>query len=121
MSDAAFNEAVVHEWSWKTAAMSRMTVAVLRLALARPEFSANDLPSDLEHGGQGIAGSVIKWLKTDGVIERVMIGTQPRFVYNAGKNPIGVYRLKSLALATSLLERHLAQPVPEQFEQVEML
>ena len=50
-----------------------------------------------------------------------MIGTQPRFVYNAGGNPIGVYRLKSLALATSLLERHLAQPVPEQFEQVEML
>ena len=46
MSDAAFNEAVVHEWSWKTAAMSRMTVAVLLvltgaglLALRRRDLS----------------------------------------------------------------------------------
>lgn len=110
-------EAVVHEWMWKTPAMTRVTVAVLRLALAcgqsGTDFSANDLPEDLEHGGQGIAGSVFKWLKKDGIIENVMIGAQPKFVYNAGSNPVKVYRLKSEILALELLSRHEARPEPE--------
>lgn len=115
MNDQALNEAVIHEWSWKTAAMRRMTAAVLRLALERGrgeservEFSANDLSADLEHGGQGIAGSVFKWLKKDGIIERVFAGGMPKFAYNPGGNPVGVYRLKSEALARELLSRHEA-------------
>lgn len=117
MSDAAFDEAVVLEWFYKPQAMRRMAVAVIQLALERgqsgADFSANDLPEDLEHGGQGIAGSVFKWLKKSGVIENVMAGPQPKFVYNAGSNPVKVYRLKCEKLARTLLERQEAEPEPE--------
>lgn len=130
MSDQALNEAVIHEWAWKTPAMSRMTVAVVELALASArgeseiaEFSANDLPEELDHGGQGIAGSVFKWLKRDGIIARVRLADgNPKFVYNAGKNPVGVYRLQSEPLALELLSRHSAAPGPEPVAvQTEML
>lgn len=111
-------EAVVRQWTWKTPAMKHMTLAICKLALARPgaEFSANDLPEDFEHGGGGIAGAVFNRLAKDGVIAPVTIWTgvehAQKYVRNAGGNRIGLWRLLSAGLARALLKIH-GQPVPE--------
>ena len=108
-------QAAIHEWTWKTAAMRDMTLAVCRVAIARGlngEFSAMDLPlrGAGEQGGTGIAGTVFKHLKDAGIIARVgpFIDGQfyPRTIINAGGNPIGVYRLAHPGLARALIEVH---------------
>lgn len=115
MTTAALQEAMVHEWTWKTPAMRDMALAVCRLALARGaagEFSALDLPmhGQAEQGGSGIAGSVFRQLKDAGIISRVGVFVDqtfyPRSVTNAGGNPVGVYRLAHAALARRLIEVH---------------
>lgn len=118
MSDQATkqrtDEAVIRQWAYKPGAMREMVVHVLSLALRGGEFSANDLPihGEEEHGGSGIAGSVILQLKRDGILAEV--GTFdgptfcPRIVRNAGGNKIGLYRIGKPGLARTLLERHTA-------------
>lgn len=117
MSDqtANFAEARELQWTWKTAAMESMAVAVCRLAIAsgNQEFSANDLPPE-DHGGTGICGSIFKRLARDEVISAV--GTwdaagnfAPRYVANPGGNPVRVWRLKSHARALRLIEMHSAR------------
>jgi len=107
-----FAEARELQWAWKTPAMARMTVAVCRLAIDRAgqEFSANDVPLE-SHGGQGICGSIFKRLAKDEVLTPV--GTfdragqfTPKYVANAGGNPVKVWRLKSYARALRLLVLH---------------
>jgi hypothetical protein len=111
-TDAAFAEAREVQWVWKSPAMEAMAVAVCRLAVERAgqEFSANDLTL-AEHGGQGIAGSIFRTLADNEVIAPV--GTfdaakqfQPKYVTNAGGNPVRVWRLVSYARALRLIEVH---------------
>lgn len=94
--------------------METMAVAVCRLALVRGvsgEFSANDLK--LDHGGPGIAGSIFTRLAADEVIAPVggWCGVEfvQKYVRNPGGNRIGVWRLKSHARASALLQRHEAR------------
>jgi hypothetical protein len=78
-ADATFLEAQTTQWLWKTDAMQRMAVALVELALAQPaEFAADDLPEDLDHGGHGIAGSIMSKLADNGIITRVgvHVGTE---------------------------------------------
>lgn len=120
------DEAVIHQWEWKSAAMRAMTVEVCRLSLARGmhgEFSALDLPTHGEdaHGGSGIAGSVFGRLAKAGIIAAVGILAgnvfYPKRVPNACGNPIGVWRLDSRALAEAMVRVHgAAVGEPEQLE-----
>lgn len=124
-------KAVGRQWMWKNASMLRLTRAGLVLALERngAEFSANDLPADLEHGGRGNCGTIFSSLAGDGVFSAIGFHHNgqwiPKTVKNAGGNHINVYSLGSEALARELLSRLDAlaalAPVPEHFEQVEML
>jgi len=66
----AFVEVQLIEWQWKTAAMERMAIEVARIALRLPEFAADDLPADLDHGGHGIAGSIFDRLASNGIITK---------------------------------------------------
>jgi len=117
---------LVNEWTWKTPAMRRMTLAVCRLALDRGtggEFSALDLSAHGadEHGGTGIAGSVFRQLADAGILAPVGTFAGGEFfqkrVRNAGGNPIGVWCLKHPGLARALIGRHdKPLPKPEQIE-----
>lgn len=114
-------EILVREWTWKTAAMKRMTLAVCELALARGEFSALDLREHGEaaHGGSGIAGSVFRQLADAGVIAPVGVFLEGEFIQrrvrNENGNPVGIWKLKSRAMAISLLRVHgTPPPVPVQ-------
>ena len=124
-------DATIREWTWKTPAMRDMAVALCRLALGRGmagEFSALDLPmrGAGAQGGPGIAGTVFRQLKEAGMIARVGVfvdGTFfPRNVINDGGNPVGVYRLRSPALARALIRAQGQEPdrEPERYEAVEM-
>lgn len=114
--------ATLHEWTWKTAAMRDMTLAVCRLALSRGingEFSALNLPLRGAHdqGGTGIAGSVFRQLKEAGIIAPVGVFVDqafyPRTVVNKGGNPVGVYRLRHPGLARALIAIHAPAEVVE--------
>jgi hypothetical protein len=119
-------EHVINQWTWKTPAMKRMTIAVCRLALERGlsgEFSALDLQSHGadEHGGTGIAGSVFRQLADAGILAAVggYLGSEfvQRRVRNAGGNMIGLWRLSNPGLARALLTRHgRPLPKPEQID-----
>ncbi len=66
-----FHEAQTTQWLWKTDAMQKMAIALVKLALSKPdEFAADDLPPELDHGGQGIAGSIMSKLAENGIITR---------------------------------------------------
>jgi hypothetical protein len=119
---AAFAEARELQWVWKTPAMAAMAVAVCRLASekAGEEFSANDLTlrSATIQGGSGIAGSIFKRLVEDDVITPVggfdAAGKfLPKYVTNAGGNPIRVWRLKNYASALRLVELHSGATTPK--------
>ena len=121
-------QASIHQWTWKTEAMRHMTLAVVRLALARGlngEFSALDLPlrGALSQGGSGIAGTVFKNLKDAGLICRVGVfvggAFYPRNVINDGGNPVGVYRLAHPGMARALLAIHAPHELPK-LEQQEL-
>jgi hypothetical protein len=119
-----FAEARELQWTWKTAAMEAMAVAICRLALARggATFSANDLTLE-DHGGHGIAGAVFHRLAKDEVITPVgIVGDDGKFyqhtIKNAGGNHIGVWRLRSHARAQALLRIHGVRS--EQFHQAEL-
>lgn len=112
-------EAIINQWTWKTPAMKRMTIAVCKLALARGhgvDFSALDLPAQgsEEHGGTGIAGTVFRQLADGGIIapSGEFMGGQlfQRRVRNKGGNPIGVWRLANGSLARALLTAHDEPP-----------
>lgn len=122
-----FAEARELQWAWKTPAMERMAAAICRLAIARGvsgEFSANDLKVE-DHGGPGIAGSIFTRLAADEVIAPVggWCGCEfvQKYVRNAGGNRIGVWRLKSHARASRLLELHDARPAEARLSQAELL
>jgi len=112
MSKSATDDALIHQLFYKNAAIREMVVHVLTVALRGEEFSAKDLPvhGEEQHGGPGIAGSVIRQLKHDGILAAV--GTFfdsafcPKITYNEGGNKIGVYRLANRSLALTLMERH---------------
>lgn len=115
--DLEFAEQRLLQWIHKSPAMAAMVVMVCRLALERGEtgeFSANDLPLHTaeNHGGRGIAGSVMKDLANAewGVLCPVgsFDGQQfvSKYVPNAGGNPIRVWRLKSAARASRLIAVH---------------
>jgi hypothetical protein len=119
------------QWFYKSPAMAAMVVMVCQLALKRGmvgEFSANDLPihTAKQHGGRGIAGSVMKDLASPewGVLAPVGSFAGPEFVQkyvkNAGGNPIRVWRLKSAALASRLIELHGGE-CQKRFKQAELL
>jgi len=74
-----FTEAQLTQWLWKTEAMQRMAVALVELALRLPEFAADDLPADLDHGGQGIAGSICAKLADNGIITRCGVSQGTEF------------------------------------------
>ena len=123
-----FSKAVSRQWLWKNAAMARMTRAILELALEREgrEFSANDLPEDLDHGGRGTCGVIFNSLANDGVLRAIGFHQDgewfPKTVKNAGGNKIGVYALASELLARELLSRHSeVEPEPVATVQTEML
>lgn len=117
-------EAIILQWSFKPAAMQAMMREVCKLALERGpvgKFSANDLPR-FTHGGPGICGAVFGPLAREGVLAPVGRFVDGQFqqdtVKNPGGNHIGVWRLKSAALARALLRAH-GQPLPE-IKQAEM-
>ena len=129
-----FSKAVSRQWLWKNAAMARMTRAILELALERAEsaipsgqeFSANDLPADLDHGGRGTCGVIFNSLANDGVLRAIGFHQDgewfPKTVKNAGGNKIGVYALASELLARELLSRHSeVEPEPVAAVQTEFL
>jgi hypothetical protein len=109
---ADFTEARETQWVHKPDAMKRMMVAVCELAIDRAgqEFSANDVPLE-SHGGQGVCGSIFKRLAKDEVIARVgsfdgAANFIPKYVTNAGGNPVKVWRLKSYSRALRLIVLH---------------
>jgi len=116
--DLEFAEQRLLQWIHKSPAMAAMVVMVCRIALERGtagEFSANDLPlhTASNHGGRGIAGSVMKDLANDEWGVLAPVGTfdgaalfVPKYVPNAGGNPIRVWRLKSAARASRLIAVH---------------
>ena len=114
----AFSKAISRQWLWKNSAMARMTRAVLELAVERNgrEFSANDLPADLDHGGRGTCGVIFNSLANDGVLKAIGLNQDgawfPKTVKNAGGNKIGVYALASELLARELLSRHSQCELP---------
>ena len=121
-------EILLTEWTWKTAAMREMAVAVCRLALARGlggEFSALDLAQHGAgaHGGTGIAGSVFRILADAGIIGPVGGFLDGEFlqrrVRNPGGNPIGIWRLAHPGLAHALIEAHAPKEAQPK-EQMEM-
>src|SRR5690349_18959038 len=111
--DATFLEAQTTEWLWKTDAMQRMAIALVTLALSQEEFAADDLPATLEHGGHGIAGSIMSKLADNGIITRVGVqaGTEfyPKMRGSKAEgrkgSPIGVWRVADRTKAESFL-RH---------------
>lgn len=121
--DATFLEAQTTEWLWKTDAMQRMAIALVTLALGHEEFAADDLPATLEHGGHGIAGSIMSKLADNGIITRVGVQAGAEFypkmrgskAEGRKGSPIGVWRVADRAKAESFL-RHkhsVEQPVQQ--------
>lgn len=113
-------ETLVTEWTWKTAAMRDMALAVCRIALERGgngSFSALDLPKqgEDEQGGSGIAGSIFRQLADARILAPVGTFVDGEFlqrrVRNACGNPIGLWRLASASLAQALIDRHDPKPV----------
>ena len=114
-------EIQVKQWTWKTPAMRRMTLAICRLALARGPagtFSAMDLAEHGEdaHGGAGIAGTVFRQLSDAGILGPVGAVLDGEFIQrrvrNACGNPIGVWRLAHPGLARALVAAHAPEPQP---------
>jgi hypothetical protein len=66
----AFDQAKLTQWLWKTESMMTMALAIAELALTLDEIAADDLPESMEHGGQGIAGSVFAELVRQKVLVR---------------------------------------------------
>jgi hypothetical protein len=115
-----FDEAIQHEWLWKNPAMSRMAVAICKVALTTDEFSANDLP-EFEHGGRGICGSIFRRLVKDGVISPVMLAVDcPKVIHNEGGNRIGVYCLTCEKLARRLMAVHGGEAPEVELKQAEL-
>ena len=123
MNDTAtFADAQLTEWLWKTEAMEKMAVALVTLALALPEFGADDLPPDTDHGGHGIAGSIFDKLASNGIVTRAGIWSGTEFFPKIrgskapGRkgSPIGVWKLADRGKALAFLRakhrhRDLAQ------------
>lgn len=124
---AALGEAKCLQFVWKTEAMMAMLLAVVHLALDRHEFSAADLPTEMIHGGTGIAGSVFAELCRQEIIERVGIwqgeGKERAFFEKTvvtsreGRKSakVGVYRLADQSKAEAFLRakhrcKELKQP-----------
>lgn len=88
-----------------------MLLAVVHLALDRDEFSASDLPAEMVHGGNGIAGSVFAELMRQEIIERVGLLQGKDFLQKVVKTnregrkaaKVGVYRLRDQAKAEAFL------------------
>ena len=111
-ASATIDAATILQWEYKTPAMREMIIQVLRVALARDTFTTNDLPihGEREHGGSGIAGTIIHRLSKEGILSAVGVFDGPDFiprtVKNPGGNKIGVWRLNNSSLARTLLDRH---------------
>ena len=110
-TDATFLDAQTTQWLWKTEAMQRMAIALVELALAHDEFAADDLPTTLDHGGSGIAGSIMSKLADNGIITRVGVMNGGKFyqLMRSSKaegrkgSPIGVWKLADRVKAASFL------------------
>lgn len=111
-TDATFLDAQTTQWLWKTEAMQRMAIALVELALSHDEFAADDLPPTLEHGGSGIAGSIMSKLADNGIITRVGVNVGTEFFQKLrpskaegrkGSN-IGVWKLADRVKANAFLK-----------------
>ena len=128
-ADATFLDAQTTQWLWKTEAMQRMAIALVELALSHDEFAADDLPPTLDHGGHGIAGSIMSKLSDNGIITRVGMWApgQPGVFYQKvrpskaegrkGSN-IGVWKLADRVKAASFLR---AKHTHKELHQAELL
>ncbi len=125
-ADATFLDAQTTQWLWKTEAMQRMAIALVELALARDEFAADDLPPTLDHGGSGIAGSIMSKLADNGLITRVGVNVGMEFFQKLrpskaegrkGSN-IGVWKLADRVKAASFLR---AKHSHKELHQAELL
>ena len=131
-ADATFLDAQTTQWLWKTEAMQRMAIALVELALSHDEFAADDLPATLDHGGSGIAGSIMSKLADNGIITRVGVfvpvatGGTPDFFQKLrpskaegrkGSN-IGVWKLADRVKAASFLR---AKHTHKELHQAELL
>ncbi len=125
-ADATFLEAQTTQWLWKTDAMQKMAIALVELALRLPqEFAADDLPTTLEHGGNGIAGSIMSKLADNGIITRVGVSAGGEFypkmrgskAEGRKGSPIGVWKLADRAKAESFLR---GKHETEQLHQTEL-
>ena len=104
-----------------------MAIALVELALRLPEeFAADDLPETLEHGGQGIAGSIMSKLADNEIITRCGIYQGDKFFQlmrgskSAGRkgSPIGVWKLADKVKAESFLR---AKHTTKELHQAELL
>ena len=123
MSSPTFLEAQTTQWLWKTEAMLRMAIALVELAVRLEEFAADDLPSTLDHGGHGIAGSIMSKLADNGIITRVgvSVGTdffqklRPSRAEGRKGSNIGVWKLADIAKAEAFLRaRHATKELRQQ-------
>lgn len=121
-----FLAAQTTQWLWKTEAMQRMAIALVELALAHDEFAADDLPATLEHGGSGIAGSIMSKLAENGIITRVGVQSGTDFFQKLraskaegrkGSN-IGVWKVADRVKAESFLR---AKHSHKELHQAELL
>ena len=118
-----FQSAQTTQWLWKTDAMQAMAIALVELALRLPnEFAADDLPPTLDHGGSGIAGSIMSKLSENGIITRVGITAGAEFFPKVrasqaegrkGSN-ISVWKLADRAKAAAFLRAKHTTKLPIQ-------
>ena len=110
-ADATFLDAQTTQWLWKTEAMQRMAIALVELAMSHDEFAADDLPPTLDHGGSGIAGSIMDKLASNGIITKAgkwdgsdfLVKTRTSKAANRNSARIPVWKLADRVKAASFL------------------
>lgn len=141
-----FHEAICQEVVWKNGEMRSFAVELVRGAiqrfdefdeergdeedtLKRDEFTTDIVPDEARGDGHGIAGSVIELLKNANVIEAVGATIGLEWYAKRVKSSragcksryVGVYRLKSLAVARSFLNRNRGIGEVRSAEQLELV
>lgn len=127
MTTERFQQARELQWAWKSNAMLDCAVKVVKIALAKPQFAADDLP-DESAGGQGIVGSVFAALRGMNIISEVRLIAQgdctpePIFIQSRRKSrhpsangrKIGEWKLADGTKARAFLRQHGVASEPTQ-------